>query len=72
MEERIIIEAANNGFIASNKKGVKLIGKTVEELAKLIADQTATAVNKLQFGNGSIALTISVETIVTPQNDKEK
>lgn len=72
MEEKIIIEPANNGFIASNNKGVKLIGRTVEDLAKLISDQTAKAINKLMFGNSSIALTISVETIVIPQNDKEK
>ncbi len=71
MEERLIIEPANNGFIASNDRGVKLIGKTVEELAKLIADQTTAAVKRLQFGNGSVALTISVETILTPKAENK-
>ena len=68
----MIIEPASNGFIADNGKGVKLIGKTMEELAKLIAEQTAKAVEKLMFGNGSVTLTISVETIVIPKSSKEQ
>lgn len=68
--EKIIIEPANNGFIASNGKGVKLIGKTTKELTSLIAEQTAKAVNDLSFANSTVELTISVETVVTPQNSK--
>lgn len=70
--EKIIIEAASNGFIASNGKGVKIIGNDIDELSKLIAEQTAKAVKNTMFGNNPVALTISVETIITPQNNKEK
>lgn len=69
MQEEIIIEPASNGFIANNNKGVKLIGKTTDELVKLIADQTGKAIEKQMFGKGSVKLTLTVETIVTPKNN---
>lgn len=69
--EKIIIEAASNGFIASNGKGVKIIGNNIDELSKLIAEQTAKAVKSTMFGNNPVALTISVETIITPQTTKK-
>lgn len=68
--EKLIIEPAANGFIASSQRGAKLIAKTKEELAKIIAEETATAIDKAMFGNSSVELTISVETIIIPQNSK--
>lgn len=68
--EKIIIEPVSNGFFASNGKGVKIVGKDMDELSRIIAEQTAKAVKSTMFGNSSVELTISVETIITPKNSK--